>query len=171
MANFCHQCGSNLSDNSAFCASCGSSVTASGASGGSGGTATRTARAEERTILQRGDVTVTTARFLVGSHTYAMSGITSVQTGVTRPSRVGPILLILFGVIGMLTITTGAPVQVLVVALICIVLGILWLRSKKPVYHVLLRSASGEAKACSSKVSDDVNSIVAALNEAIVLRG
>ncbi|TXH03234.1 MAG: QacE [Nevskiaceae bacterium] len=120
----------------------------------------------EKTFLSEGGVTVTNTRFIVPSQTYAMSGITSVKSFEETPSRKGPIILIAIGLLAML----GGKDSI-VVALLFLAGGIAWWVLKKAKYHVLLSSASGEAKALSSPDQAWIGRVVGALNDAIVHRG
>lgn len=121
---------------------------------------------EENTFLSENGVTVTNARFVVPAQTYAMSGITSVKSFSQAPSRKGPIILI---IIGLLTMAAGKGA--IVVGLLLIGGGIAWWVSQKTDYQVLLSSSSGEAKALSSNDGDWISRVVNALNEAIIHRG
>lgn len=126
---------------------------------------------EEKVFLKEGDVTVSSSRFIVGSQTYAMSGITSVKSYKQDPDyapAAGPILLgiavLLIGYFffGFLTILAG-------VALVA--LGI-WIATKiKPTYSVQLNSSSGEASALADEDENWVARVVEALNNAIISRG
>jgi hypothetical protein len=53
----------------------------------------------EQTFFKQGQVTVTNTRFIVGSQTYAMRNITSVQAMRNPAKRKHPIELLLFGVV------------------------------------------------------------------------
>ncbi len=121
---------------------------------------------EEKTFLNEGGVTVTNARFIVPSQTYAMSGVTSVKSFEEQPSRTGPIVLIIVGVLCFL----GGG-QAIVIGLLFIAGGIAWWMLEKATFHVLLSSASGEAKALSSKDRGWIGRVVGALNDSIVHRG
>jgi hypothetical protein len=166
MAIYCPHCGATISEAGRFCTSCGqpASIPASPT-----GAAAQPAREKnEPVILQEADVTVTTARFIVGGQTYAMSGITAVRSFVYHPSIAGPIILIILGVLGLLI---GPGVGARVFGLLLAVGGVFWLTKKKPTYSVLLSSSSGEHRALSHKDGTYINRIVGAVNEAIVQRG
>jgi hypothetical protein len=122
--------------------------------------------AEEQVFLNEGGVSVSNSRMMYEGQTYAMSGITSVKTFEKTPSRKGPIVLI---VIGLLMLAAGK--SALVLGLLLLAGGIAWWVISKPDYSVLLTSASGEAKAYSSKDKEFVSKIVGAVNNAIVHRG
>jgi hypothetical protein len=122
--------------------------------------------ATEQVFLNERDVSVSNSRMMYKGQTYAMSGITSVKSYEKKPSRVGPIILI---VIGVLMLTAGK--SLIFGALIFLAGGIAWWVLKKTDYSVLLTSASGETKAYTSKDKDFVIKIVNAVNDAIVHRG
>ena len=95
-----------------------------------------------------------------------MSGITSVKSFRQDPSRKGPIILGIFGLVAM---TPGGTS--LIAGLLLVVGAVFWWRALKPEFSVLLSSASGEAKALASKDGDFISNVIAALNDAIVHRG
>lgn len=121
---------------------------------------------QETTFLNEEGVRVTNTRFILPKQTFAMSGITSVQSGEDKPSKTGPVL---FLIIGTLALFGGN--DSLVFAIIMLAVGGLWLFSLKTTYHVLLQTASGEAKALSSTNGAWVSKVVHAFNESIVHRG
>lgn len=122
--------------------------------------------ADEQVFLNENGVSVSNSRMMYEGQTHAMSGITSVKSFEKKPSRTGPIILI---VIGVLLLAAGK--SAIIGALFFLGGGIAWWVSQKADYSVLLTSASGEAKAYSSKDGEFVRKIVNAVNEAIVHRG
>ncbi|KAB2902829.1 MAG: hypothetical protein F9K35_03600 [Burkholderiaceae bacterium] len=118
---------------------------------------------EEKTFFEYENVKVTNARFLVDGQTFAMSNITSVASAQDDPSRVGPILVMLFGF--------AMCASNLVAGLIVAAIGALWWWKQKSTYHVMLKTAGGETKALTSNQEDYVRKVIAALNDAIVHRG
>lgn len=61
-----------------------------------------------------------------------------------------------------------------IAVLLCIsmiALGIFWFTKRVPTYAVVLRSASGETEATSSKNKDLILRIIAGVNQSIVHRG
>jgi hypothetical protein len=174
MARFCEKCGGGLSTSAGFCGSCGAKLGSSSSMSSSYGAATP-AR-EERVMFGEGGVTVTSARFIAGGQTYAMSGITSVKQGVTHPPKLWPVLMILLGVLMMVAVINdtekNSPVALGVgVSIFLLVVGFLWLRSKRPIHAVVLTSASSETKAYTSRDEAFVDRVVRAINDAIVHRG
>lgn len=118
---------------------------------------------QEQIFLEERNVKVTNARFITFGKTQALGGITSVSTLVRNPKRLGPIIII---IAGMLTIAMSTAIGIIVIAL-----GILWLISQKKVYIIQLESASGAANALESKDKGFVFRVSDALNDAIVSRG
>jgi len=119
---------------------------------------------EEKTFLNEGGVTVTSARFIVPAQTYAMSGVTSVKAYREDPSRGGPILLVVIGIVAALAgaIFWGA---------LFVVIGVVWGILQKSTHYVVLSSASGEAKALKSENGEFIGRVIGALNDVIVHRG
>ena len=101
---------------------------------------------EEKTFGNEAGVSVSNARFIAAGQTYAMSGVTSVKSSRADPSRKGPIIM---GIIGVLALMGGGTAMIVGLILIAAAAA-LWF-TQKPEFQVLLSSASGEAKALSSK--------------------
>lgn len=116
----------------------------------------------EETLFQSGDVVVTNKRFMIGGKTIALAGVVSVSMMYTKPSRLGPIVLLILGVI---CLSFSA-----VLGIILIALGGAWLYFQKTVYHVVLESAAGSQEALSSKDEQFIGDVVQAINDAIVSR-
>jgi hypothetical protein len=117
-------------------------------------------------MLDEQNIKVTSARFLVKDRTYAMSGITSVNTKVDRPSKLGPLVTIALGAVVLL----NGPTTFLG-GLLVVVVGVFWFRSKRPRYTVVLTTAAGEQEPVKSSDGVFVEKIVKAINDAIVHRG
>ncbi len=115
-------------------------------------------------FLNEGGVQVTNTRFVLPKQTFAMSGITSVQSDEDKPSKTGPIILIIIGLICLFNDAVGAGLAI-------IGFGALIIYTLKTNYHVLLQTASGEAKALSSTNGEWINKVVHSLHESIVYRG
>ena len=121
---------------------------------------------EETTFFNEGGLTVTNSRFVVPGQTYAMSGVTSIRTEEYPPSRKWPIIITGLGVLLVL----GGK-DTIIAALILIAIGVVWWRSQKTTYRIVLSSASGETDAFTSADEKYVDNLVNALNDAIVSRG
>ncbi|TLU87604.1 MAG: QacE [Chlorobium sp.] len=128
--------------------------------------------AEEKSFFNEGGVSVTNARFMAQGQTYAMSGITSVKSFREDPSHKGPIILGIIGVLGTLgAFSSNSVGNGIVMTLLFIGGAVAWWMYQKPAFSVLLNSASGEAKALTSKDGQFISHVVNALNDAIVHRG
>ena len=124
----------------------------------------------EQVFLDEDEVKVTHARFMVPGQTYAMSGVTSVAFDQDNPSKKGPVIVIVIGLLLMLIgfaedATTG------IIGFFILVAGIVWFLLLKPTYYVTLHSASGESRALESKDGEWIEEVITALNDAIVARG
>jgi ABC-type uncharacterized transport system permease subunit len=119
---------------------------------------------EERVFFEYEDVKVTNSRFIVEGQTFAMNNITSVKALERKPSRSGPLLLILVAVLAILYAETS-------IAIICALAGVMWWFLEKKTFHIMLRTSGGETSALKTHQREYVSKVVAALNEPIVHRG
>ncbi|SRR6266481_3014942 len=158
---FCSNCGNQLSG--PFCSHCGATSSGKSRVVQPSGRST-----PEQTLLQDGNILVTSARFVVGGHTYAMNGVTSIAAFSDMPSRKGPVILV---GLGALISLLNQNSMTLLVGCCLVALGIFWWKKIKPNFFIRLRTASGEIKALTSKDSDFIGRVVRALNDAIILRG
>lgn len=117
--------------------------------------------------FDQGGVSVSNARFIVSGQTYAMSAVTSVKQAINEPSRAGPIL---FGIVGLLICFIG-NITAIVIGLLMIAVAIAWGSQQKPEYIVVLSTSSGESQALKSNNKSYVESVVGALNQSIIHRG
>lgn len=122
--------------------------------------------AEERTILERENVLVTTARVVLGGQTFAMSGITSVRAGHIEPKWSGVLLAVLAGL--MFFLMGGAA---LFLGVACLVLAVLMGKDKKTRHKVILVTSAGEQSGLETEDGALVLSVVRAISDAIVARG
>lgn len=121
----------------------------------------------ETPFLELNGLTVTNSRFVVNGQTYAMSNVTSVKQGMTPASKVGPIVLIVIGIIFLMGGDTGA----VIIGLAAIGGGIFWWTKAKPTFSVMLSTSAGEAQALASTDRAYIDSVISALNQAIIHRG
>lgn len=122
---------------------------------------------EETEFFKKGNVLVTNARFIVGSSTYAMLGVTSVKKTKVMPSRVGTVVLFIVGIFLLLGLTGAAKLWGVGV----IALAVLAYKGAKPKYSVYLNSSSGESQALESEDEQYIDTVINALNQAIIHRG
>lgn len=117
----------------------------------------------EQVFYSDSNVSVTNARLVIFGKTHAMAGITAVSILREDPSRTLPIVLIIIGLICFAFSW--------IAAVILIALGVwIWI-SQKPIYHLVLESASGSQSAFSSKDFGYISEVETAINDAIVARG
>ena len=163
---FCGNCGTSLSG--PFCTNCGTPARESRA------VAQPATPAAEELIFEEDGILISTSRFATATHTFAMSGITSVSATEFQPSRKGPIISILIGLglFIMMIMFHDFPPATPVFGVGFVVIGG-WLVSRRvPIYSVMLSNASGQAvKVTSSKDKIFTSRVVAATNEAIIRRG
>lgn len=117
----------------------------------------------ETTFFEQEGVRVTNARFIVDGQTFAMNNITSVKPLEKKPSRVIPIVLIVLGALPAINGVYGG--------LVLSAIGAIWFALQKTVYHVMLHTSGGETSALKTYQKDYLQSVVTALNNAIVHRG
>ncbi|MDC1205660.1 DUF6232 family protein [Candidatus Pacebacteria bacterium] len=127
--------------------------------------------ASEKSFYNSDDVTVTSARLLAAGETYAMSGVTSVKMRKEEPSRKGPVVLGVIGALFLIPVFAEGEFGGLLWAAVLIGLAAFWWKRKKNMYHVVLRTASGESQAYHSHDETQISGIVEAINNAIVHRG
>lgn len=119
----------------------------------------------ESVFHQDSFVTVTQSRYITRTKTYAMRNISSVHIFEIVKSKLGPILFILLGLPFLLS------KNVFWIGLIIIALGIWWFISIKNLYAVRISTNAGEANSFITKNKQYAETIINALNEAIIQRG
>ncbi|ALK98431.1 hypothetical protein AB595_06655 [Massilia sp. WF1] len=119
---------------------------------------------EERTFFEYDDVKVTNARFVSGGQTYVMNNVTSVKPFEQKPSRFGGVVILLIGLAIMIKAS-------FMVGLLITAAAAYYLYQQKTIYHILLATSAGETKALVTYQRDYLDSVIAALNDAIVYRG
>lgn len=129
----------------------------------------------EVSYYQEGDITITSARAMLGSKTYAMANITSVSMGTIPPDRALGVLVVLVGL--LISVCSGMAVLEnnnaggIFLGLIVVGVGVVIAASKKTKYVVKIGSASGESNALVATDEEYIQKIVDAVNEAIIMRG
>lgn len=116
-------------------------------------------------------VRVTSSRLIIGQTTYAMLNITSVSCAAQLPSRIGPLFFLLIGALCLIGGIGGSEAALIGWGVFLLAIGGLWWKLQKTNYHLRIASASGEANAVSSQDKQRIESIVQAVNEAIIGRG
>jgi hypothetical protein len=111
----------------------------------------------DKIFYESGNIEVTDKKFIVGSKTYVLSNVTSIdisEGSATITKVIGSILIVL----GALTIIT--------IGVIFIIIGIIVFRIKSK-YSVLLRTAGNENSAYTSTNKDEIIKIIRALNTSV----
>ena len=128
----------------------------------------------EENIYADNNVSITTARVMIGGTTYALRNITSVKMTLTPANKGCAILLLVIGIfagLGALVTfarDTAAGFVWLLIGGGLVAGAIFWMRSLKPSFHVTIASSSGEIRALTSQDKAYISKIVAGINEAIV---
>jgi hypothetical protein len=125
---------------------------------------------EEKVFFNQQNVSVSNSRFISHGQTYAMSGITSVKSFRQDPSRTAAVIL---GVIGVCVMLAGfsSGIGLTLFGATAVGIAVLWWKSLKSEFSVILSSASGEVKPLSSTDEAFISNVLNALNDAIVHRG
>lgn len=119
---------------------------------------------DEHTYFHDAGVRVTSARFIAGSQTIAMSGITAVRT--LRHGLTSMQLLMLVGGGLLLALAHTATLQTLGAALLAYGLWRWW----RPPYSVEITMASGALTVLTDRRRTRIHEIVDAVNDAIIHR-
>ena len=134
--------------------------------------------ADEHVFLSEGNLYVSNTKVTLLGTTYATANITSVQKRFTPANKGCAILLVAISALMTLgslgTVFSKDAGTGIVMLLICggiFAGGLAWLRSLKPVYHVVLASASGDREGMSSKDLALVDRVIQAITDAITHRG
>lgn len=121
--------------------------------------------ASEEFLFDEGDIKISKLRFIVGNQTYAMSGITSVKSESVSPNIAFPLLLFL---LGLLVLALEASPLIAGVLIGC---GVILLLTRYGKHSVTLGTSGGEIQSYVSRDKSFIQKVVAALNDAIILRG
>jgi len=120
---------------------------------------------EEKTFLDAGNVSVSNSRLIVDGQTYAMGDVTSVKTGVEEANkRIG----VLLGLTSLLVLFIAKSFLWGGVLLVIATFALIGARNK---YSVVLSTSAGENQALRSENKTEIETVVSALNEAIMSRG
>lgn len=134
--------------------------------------------AEERSFLNDGGVYVSNTRVVIHGTTYATANITSVRKQMVPAKNGCASIMAIIGALG----TIGGLASALgesssdrwtpfVVCVVLLIIGIVWFRSLRPTYNVMLATAGGERQGLTSKDEGVVDRVTAAIADAIVHRG
>jgi hypothetical protein len=127
----------------------------------------------EETIYSDSEVTVTTSRVVFAGTTYELRNITAAKMGETHPNAIPTIVAIGIGLCVLVTALArlefnAAVVFLFVVGIALIAFAVRHVHQLTPDYHLLISSSTGEVQAFGSKDRQQVERIVAGVNEALV---
>lgn len=120
----------------------------------------------ESVIFSHQGVTVGYSHFKVGSKTYPIKDITSVESCMLKPKRLLARLFVFTGLPFILG-RNLYPVLGLALMLIGLFLG----RAARVRYALLVYTLAGDYKPLISEDSQDIDNVVSALNVALAMRG
>jgi|TARA_X000000368_G_scaffold352626_1_gene293494 hypothetical protein len=125
----------------------------------------------EKVFFNENGYLVTNVRFEVPGQTYVMSGISSVKVAEKKKRKIKPIGLICFGFLLVYGGATELGVDAACFGLVIVLLGGLWLRTKKTIYYLIITTGATERRGVSSTNRKFMQSLRAALTNAIIDRG
>jgi hypothetical protein len=128
----------------------------------------------EITILKEGAVKITNLRAIIGTKTYAISNVTSVNMRIIEPKMFLPVLFMVnMGICSVLIASSNMEeyARYLQTGLYLAITGILlMLISSKTKYRVHIIIETGELRILDANDREYVERIVKAMNDAIALR-
>lgn len=130
----------------------------------------------EKTFYQDADALVSNARVVMGSKTYALRNITSVNTREIPPNNTLGALLLIIGLflgvihVGVVSSSVGATVDpgIIVTSLLMIGAGAYQFFTAKTTHLLLFSTSGNEVQAMASQDKKRIDKISNAVNEAII---
>ncbi len=122
---------------------------------------------EEQVFLEEGYVTVTRSRIVIANRTYPVANITAIRTDIDLPSRTGPIVAGIIGVILLVAGINGSIVAFLLGVAFIVVAVVVW-RQAKPKYKIVFGTAGGEQSVSESEDGEHVFRVADAIDEALI---
>jgi hypothetical protein len=125
----------------------------------------------EKIFFEYEDVKVTNTRFINGSNTYAMAGVTSIKLREKKPSYNDVVALIALAALILYSAFAGGfKVEIFGIAILTGVLSFWISRKKRSQYAIILSTSGGETEGLISNQLEYTNRVLGALNEAIIYR-
>ena len=119
----------------------------------------------EPVYFVQANVTVTKSRFIVGTQTFAMANVTSVDALEIPPKRGIPLLCAILISVILAMASTVLAIGGMVFGFMMVFLLI------KPTYAVQLTTSAGQREVCTSRDPKFIRGVVDAINRSIVERG
>ena len=120
----------------------------------------------DKIFFQDNDVLITQSRIVIFGKTYAMRNISSVS--ITQESK---LFLKISSTIILVFALSGFFLEEYLIGIIALGIAVIMLLNSKDEYIVVISSNSGDNNALKSKNRDYIESIIEAINEAIIFRG
>ncbi|MBT0723782.1 hypothetical protein HH682_04860 [Rosenbergiella sp. S61] len=125
----------------------------------------------ETPIYSDNQVLVTKSRFVSLGTTYAMSGITSTRLLKKKPSYGAPLFILFFAVVGLFHFYSPFDGLKFLGSVLVGIGCVFYLIKLRPDYTIVIKTASGEVEALTSKDKVFVESVLGSVNQAIIQRG
>ena len=120
---------------------------------------------DERVFYQQGDILVTNTRLVIGARTFALRNLASVEMGIIEKK---PSLLIGFILMLGLGLLIFGSWGTKVFGLGCLAIVVFYIKSMRPKFIVRIESNAGTIDAIASQDRSYIESVVVAINEAIM---
>ncbi len=125
----------------------------------------------EQTLLQDGDVLLTTSIFRVGGRSYPIRNISMVEVTADRPSRAGGIIAVFVGLLSVGIAFTGewTPQSGTLATIggVLLVAGAISLALARTTYAVVIATSGGQVQALRSRDFARCHRVSTALTQAI----
>jgi|SRR5450631_1750109 len=172
----CPECATEVSERAPTCPRCGAPI--AGAAQPSGGPAPpvgQTGKPLSGEVTYYSDqlgVRITNARAIMQNKTYSMANLSSVSMWVDPPKRFWAVLLIVLGFLQAVSCAAGSDSKgASLFGVLMLGSGIALIVMLKATYWVRLTAAGGETNALGSRQKEYIQTVINALNEAIIKRG